>query len=205
MKNDKALLSLLTPSWVVNFIGVTLAVLVTAGTIVLSQYQGSELRRQIFEVQNSGAISSDTYDNITTNIADNSFLNALPLLIVWACVGLVVYYFAVAIIRALGQAVELHDELEYVHVSREARMREALTHLGIRAILIIGWFIFIKLSLSVLVPYALASANVASRSWSISSAGYALLSAVMLYAIVYGHAIFLRLIALRTRMFGTAI
>lgn len=204
MNKDNTIRSLLTPSWVVNFIGVTLAILVTAGTIVLSQYQGSELRRQIFEVQNSGAVSSDAYDNITTNIADNSFLNALPLLIVWACVGLVVYYFAAAIIRALGQAVELRDELNYVHVSREARMREALMHLGLRALIVLAWFIFIKVSLSVLLPYALAAANIASRSWSFDSAGYALLAGVVIYADVYVHAVFLRLIALRPRLFGTA-
>lgn len=202
MKNDKPLRQLLTPSWVVNFVGITLAILVTAGTIILSQYQGSELRRQIFEVNSSGAVSTDIYDNITNNIANNSFLNALPLLIVWACVGLVVYYFAAAIIRALGEAVELHDELDYVHVSREALMREALMHLGLRALVVLVWFIFIKVSLSVLVPYALAAANIASQSWSFDSAGYALLAVVVIYAVVYAHAVFLRLISLRPRLFG---
>lgn len=202
MPNDNKLRLLLTPSWVVNFVGLTLGILVTAGTIVLGQYQGSELHRQIFEVQHSGSISNDAYDNITSNIADNSFLNALPLLIVWACVGLVVYYFAVTIIRALTQVVELRDELNYVHVTREARVREALMQLGARAVATIGWFIFIKISLSVLLPYALAAANAASRSLSLESAGYAVLSVIVLYTVVWGHAIFLRLIMLRPRAFG---
>jgi hypothetical protein len=204
MNKDKSLRQLFTPSWVVNFIGITLALLATAGTIILSQYQGSELRRQIFEVQNSGAVSTDAYNNITSNIADNSFLNTLPLLIVWACVGLLVYYFAVAIIGALGQAVELHDELDYVHVSRQKLMREALLHLGARALAVIGWFIFIKLSLSILIPYALAAANIAAQSFSFSNVGYALLAVVVIYVDIYVHAVFLRLIALRQRLFGNA-
>ncbi|MDB5170263.1 MAG: hypothetical protein JWN82_659 [Candidatus Saccharibacteria bacterium] len=202
MKNDKNVWLLLTPSWVTNFIGITLGILITGATIVLSQYQGSELRRQIFEVQTNSAGSSSAYDNITSNIADNSFLGALPLLIVWACVGLVVYFFAAAILRSFGQAAALHDELEYVHVTRQARIREALLHLGIRAVAAVGWFVFIKLSLSVLIPYALAAASIASHSFSLQNVGYALLAVLIIYGDVCMHAIFLRLVALKPRLFS---
>lgn len=202
MQNNKHSWYLIAPSWVVNFMALTLGLLIVGGTIILSQYQGSELHRQIFEVQERGAISAEGYDTITDNIASNDFLNSLPLLIVWACVGLIVYYFSVAVIKALTQAAELRDQLNYVHVSREARVREAVMHLAIRAAGIFGWFIFIKISLSVLLPYALAAANIAGQSLSLQSAGYALLAVAVIYVAVCVHAVFLRLILLRARVIG---
>jgi len=204
MKNDQKLLLLLTPSWVVNFVGITFGVLATGATIVLSHYQGSELQRQIFEVQahtNPGA-ESDSYQTIASNIANNQFLGALPLLLTWAAVGLIVYFFATSIVRSFGQAAELRDELSYVHVSRQERLREAWQHLAIRIAAAVGWFIFIKVTLSVLVPYALSAAKVASQSLSLQSVGYTLLGVGVLYAVVCIHVVFLRLIALKPRLFG---
>ena len=203
MKHNKNLGLLFTPSWVVNVIGVLLAVLVTAGVIVLNQFQGSELRREIFAVQAGHDTSASSVSTITDNISSNNFLNALPLLLVWAAVGLVVYYFAMAIVRSLGQAAELREQLGYVHVSRQARMREALMTLGIRAGAVIGWFICIKLSMSYLIPYALAAANAAATSFSVQNIGYALLSAVVIYFVIYINTVFVRLIALKPRLFGT--
>lgn len=199
-KNDA--IRILTPSWVVNFVALTTAILVAGAAIILSQYRGSELSRQIFEIQQQGRVSNSTYDSITTNISNNSFLNALPLLLVWAAVGLVVYYFALAFVRSIGRAVELRDELDYVNVSREDRLRQALKNLILRALVLIAWFMFFQITLHVLVPYALAAANIAARSLSLQSAAYGLLSIVIIYVTIWAHAIFLRLFMLRTRVFG---
>lgn len=204
MNNNKKILLLLLPSWVVNFVGVAVGVLTTGATIVLSHYQGSELQRQIFEVQANAqpGAEADSYQTIASNFSDNQFVGALPLLLVWAAVGLAVYFFANSIVRSFSQAAELRDELNYVHVSRQQRLHEALQHFGIRVAAVIGWFIFIKVSLSVLIPYALASAKVAADSWSFANVGYAVLAAGVLYVTVCVHAVFLRLIALKPRLFG---
>lgn len=204
MKNNQKLLLLLMPSWVVNFVGITFGVLATGATIVLSHYQGSELQQQIFEVQahaTPGA-ESDSYQTIANNFANNQFLGALPLLLVWAAVGLIVYFFAISIVRSFGQAAELRDELNYVHISRDERLREAWQHLGIRIAAAVGWFIFIKLTLSVLIPYALAAAKIAAQSLSLQSVGYTLLAVGVLYVVVCIHVVFVRLIALKPRLFG---
>ncbi|CAN5140047.1 hypothetical protein BH09PAT3_BH09PAT3_0500 [soil metagenome] len=204
MKNNKNALLLLTPSWITNVVGVALGVLVTAGVIVLSRYQGSELRQQIFDVKANTPTNSSaaSYQSVADNIANNNFLAAAPLLIVWACVGLVVYFFAMSIARSFGEAFQLHDQLEYVHSSRSDLIKEALLHLVIRALAVLGWFLFIKLSLSILVPYALAAANIASQSLSLSNIGYALLAVIVLYVDICIHAVFLRLIVLKPRLFN---
>lgn len=203
MKNDKKIRLLLTPSWIVNFVGLSLGILATGAVIVLARYQSSDLRSQVFEVQASRDNSSAAYQNLTDFIANNHVLGAAPLLILWACVGLVVYYFALAIARSFGNAVNLHDQLKYVHVSRQQLVREALQKLGIRVAAVAGWFIFIKLTLSIFWPYALTAAYVASESLSLQSVGYVLLAVLVIYLTVWGHAIFLRLIAQKSRLFSS--
>jgi hypothetical protein len=204
MKNNQKTLLLLLPSWIVNFVGLTFGILATGATIVLSQYEGSELQRQIFEVQTNGTpgAEADSYRAIADNFANNNFLGALPLLLTWAAVGLIVYYFAIAIVRSFGQAAELRDELNYVHVSRQERLREAWQHLAIRIAAAVGWFVFIKITLSILIPYALSAAKIASQEFSLQAVGYTLLSVGVLYVTACIHAVFLRLIALKPRLFG---
>jgi hypothetical protein len=207
MKNNKNIALLITPSWVVNFVAVSIAVLLTGAVIVLSRYQGSELRQQIFETQQSSAPTqsqaiSTTFTSVGDYIANNKALSNMPLLFAWACAGLLVYFLAISIAKFFGTAVDVHDELEYVHVSRQQLLREALLHLTIRVAAMVGWLLFIELSLKVFVPYALACANIAAQSLSITSVGYGFLAAVVLCFDVYLHAVFLRLIFLRPRLFG---
>ena len=203
MKNNKNLLLLITPSWVVNVVGLAVGILLTGGVIVLGQFQGSELRQQLFDFQTNSAPTTSSYQTVTENLADNQFLGALPLLLTWACVGFVVYVFASAIVKSLGKAIELHDQLEYVHASRQSLMRQALLQLCIRAAAAIGWFVWIKVTLLFALPYVLSAAYAASQSFSLQNVGYAALAIVVAYATVCVHAIFLRLIALKPRLFGT--
>lgn len=198
-------LQILAPTWVVNFIGITIGILATGFVIVSSQYWGSDLRRQIFETQDSvqSSSASATYQDVAANFASNSFLGQLPLLVTWACVGLIVYFFAMAIVRSLGNVVTMREELTFVNAAREDTLRRAWQSLAIRVAATIGWVIFIRLSLTYIVPYALAAANAASTGWTLMNAGLAVLAVIILYVDVYIHAIFLRLVLLRTRVFGS--
>ena len=202
--HDTYIRKLLTPSWLSSFIGAAVGILVTGAAMILSRYQGSELQQQIFENQANAATavsSSSAYDKITANIADNSFLGGLPLLLTWAAVGLVVYYFAIAIARSFGEAASLHQQLGYVHSSRQVLVRKAVINLVIRSAAAIGWFMLIKLTVSIFVPYALAVSSLASRSLSLQNVGYAVLSIVLLFVVIQVHAVFLRVLVLRPRVF----
>lgn len=209
-KNYSNIRLLLTPSWLVNFIGLSLAILLTAGVIVLSRYQGSELRQQIFEAQSkthsSQTASSDStdssYNSAGKYISNNKFLSTAPLLLVWAGAGLVVYYFAVSLAKPLEDVVTMHDEMGYIHASRGQMLRESLQHLALRALAVAGWFIFLKVTMSIFLPYALAAAHIAAQSLTVTDAGYGLLAVLVLYADIWLQAIFLRLIVLRPRVFG---
>lgn len=204
MNNNRNLWLLLTPSWLVSVLATTVAIVATAGVIVASRYQGSQLRQIFFEVQSSdpSASAGGIYRDITANVSDNQFLGALPLLLFWAGIGLIVYFVAIAIAKAFGEIVEISNEFDYVHVSRRDLIRQELLKLGIRVSAVIGWLIFIKLTIAVFMPYALAAANIASQSLSFESVLYVLLSVAVIYVVISIHAVFLRLIALKPRLFG---
>ena len=204
MKTNKYILKLLTPSWVVSVVGATIGVLGTAAVIVLTRYQASDLRLQVFDVQSKAepASTADIYKNVGNWVADNSVLSAAPMLIVWTCVGLGIYFLAISVVNAFSKAAELREELEYVHASRHSEIREALTHFAVRAVSIVGWFLFIKLSLAVIIPYALALASIASTQLNLLNVWYALSAVGIIYLNVYVHAVFLRLIFLKPRLFG---
>ena len=202
MDDNQKVLQLFTPSWVTNVIGVAFALLLTAGVIVLTQFQGSEIQMQIFDAQSAGTgIQQDiTYQQVAENMSDNKFLGSLPLLLTWACVGLVVYFLAMSIAKSIGGLVNVRDQLEYVHTSRDALLRETFVRLGLRLVAIVGLLIVLRLSFGILIPYALASANIAGQNVSVTSAGYVLLSMIVLYVVVYLITLALRLVSLRPRV-----
>lgn len=204
MKN-KQFLRLLTPSWVVNVVGGAVGLMTTAAVILLTIYESSALRFQIFDVQSRNIVDQQQgiYANITLEAEQSSFIGSLPLLITWACIGLMVYFFAVAIAKSFGQAVALKEQMNYVNASKSSIRKEALTSLGIRLLATVGWFLFIQLSIKVLVPYSLAAASAAATGFSVQAVGYAVLAVIVLYATVVVHAIFLRLVVLKPRLFGS--
>jgi hypothetical protein len=202
MKTENQILKLLTPSWLVNFVALASGVLVTAGVIVASLYSGSALRFQIFDVQSRSIVDKQQgiYANITLEAGDNSFLGALPLLITWACIGLLVYFFAASLMKSISKVAVVREQLDYVNASRQQIIREALIALAVRVAATTGWFLFIKLSIAYIVPYALASASAAAAGLSIAAVGYVLMAVIVLYVDVVMHAIFLRLVVLKPRL-----
>jgi hypothetical protein len=208
MKHSKAALVLITPSWVSTLLGLVVGLGLTIGTIAVARYQGSQLQQEIFEVHanNTSTSTNATYHNITTHVANNHVIGVAPLFLLWAFVGLIVYYFAVSIVSTLGHAVELHDEMNYVNASRSSLMKTALGELAIRIVALAAWFGFIKVSLSVVLPYALAAAYAAAGNLaSPSNLGTAVLAVLVLFADVYLQAVFFRLVVLKPRVFSNSL
>lgn len=197
-------LKIVTPSWVVNIVGVSVGILVTAGIIVQSYYRSSNLSYQVSDVQQRAVIDQQggLYANITLDSGQaGSLLDNIPLLLTWAGVGLLVYFLAITVAKLFGEVVTMREELDYVHASRGSLIREAILHMIVRIVAIVGWVLFIQLSIEILVPYAIAAASAAAIGLSFAAVGYVLVAMAMLYLDVLGHAIFLRLIFLRVRLF----
>ncbi len=201
MKTNQQIIRLLTPSWLLIIIGLFTGIFITVATILLSQFQSSELSQQLFFVQSKTPTTSpQLYQHLTDSIAHNHVLSVAPLFLVWAGVGLLVYGFSVAVARAFGVAFLLRDQLTYVNASRQTLLREACIKLGIRALALITWFVWLKLTLSIALPYVLAAGHAASVSVSLDSVVAGLVAIVVSTGVVCVHGILLRAIALRPRL-----
>lgn len=208
MKNadTKQLWVTIIPSWLSSFVVVLASLAVVVWTIVISHYRGSNLRQELFDARQSGVgISSFDFKNITDNLARNHIISNMPLFLFWAGIGVIVYFFAVSIAGAFGSAVEMERELEYVNAPRQRLIRVAALHTIIRLVMLGGWIVYLQVFLRILLPYSLGAAHVATTSPILSAVVYGALSVVILSASLHIHLIMLRLIFLRTRLFGSSV
>ncbi|HET9174446.1 MAG TPA: hypothetical protein VFN56_04155 [Candidatus Saccharimonadales bacterium] len=198
----KQLTILLAPSWLSGLVVVAASGIVTIGTIVLSNYQGSTLQQQLFEARAGQSTASVLgIQTITDNLAQNRIVNNLPLFLFWAGLGVIVYLFVVAIWNSISTAAKLREEMNYVHASRHALMLQEAQHTIFRLIVLGVWLIYVRVFLRALLPYGLAAAHTAVHL-SVRTVGYGLLSFVVIALALHVHVILLRLVLLRLRAVG---
>lgn len=208
MQNNTALnkiWQLITPSWLSGLIAGIASMAIVIGVIVISQYQSSELRQELFEAHQANTVTSTFgFKTITDNLAQYDIINNAPLFLFWAGIGIVVYFFAVSIMGALSSAVEMEQELEYVNAPRERLIKAAALKTVIRLVLLGLWLAYLQLFLHILLPYVLGAAHVAATSTRATGMLYAMLAVGILFLSIQGHVMLIRLVVLRTRVFGSA-
>ena len=175
------------------------SVLITALAIVASYGKDGVLQQGLFAAHN---LSAPTYQQITDRLAQNTFVSNMPLLLLWMAVGLIVYLFAVNIVKAFGSGVELEEQLSYVNSQRSKLIRFEIIVAVIRAAMLAGWLLYVQLFIRLLLPYALAAAHAARLSGALNGIGQIGLAAVVLFISIHLHLIFLRLLLLKTRVFA---
>jgi hypothetical protein len=200
----KDVLAFLKPSWSVNLVGIALGILLTGFIIGVNGYQSSGLHQNLLGVNwhESFAVEQRaSLQTISENLAHNQVIGTAPLFLVWAGLGLMVYLFTMKIVRGFGAAINLREQMGYVHTSKSDIMKEALTSLGIRIGALIVWFVVLKITLSLLLPQMIAFASNANKL-DLQALLHALLAVALGYFIVYVHVVCFRFILLRRRAFG---
>ena len=195
---------LVQPSWLSGLVAGFLSLGVVVATIVISNFQGSSLQQEIFEVKAGHASDSViNFKAVTDNLASNSFISNLPLFLFWAALGVIVYLFATSLWGGLSKAEELREELEYVNAPREKLLKEGFISMLIRMLCLGLWIGYLEVFLKVLLPYALAAAHIAAVNLtSLTGIGYVLLALAVLFVALQIHTVFMRLVWLRLRVFG---
>ncbi|HSX36531.1 MAG TPA: hypothetical protein VLG13_00180 [Patescibacteria group bacterium] len=180
------------------------SLVIVVGTLVIANYQGSSLQQQLFEARQGVSQTGFNLQTVTDNLARSTFISNLPLFLFWAGLGVIVYLFATSMWGVLAQAEEFREELEYVHAPRHQLVQNTLLHLALRLAALLAWLGYLELFLRLLLPYCLAAAHVAATTQArLSGIGYAFLSFIVLLIALQAHVIFLRLMFLRERMFGS--
>lgn len=191
----------LQPSWLSGLIDIAVSVALVVGTLISATYSSSGLRYLIDQEKQRAQQNYAPYTPLPDHFSSNQLLGDIPLLIFWMGVGLVAYWFMSAVLVAWRDAAELKEELDYVHVDRRALVRQAAERLGLRAIVLIGWVLYIAFTLRVLLPYILALATAAKGAGSaLPAIGFGLLAVGLAALVLHIHLICLRLLWLRSRL-----
>ena len=202
LRRPGELARLLLPSWLSAVLILALSLGLVGAVVGGVNYRRSSLPQLIqFQHQQTSTIQ-DNYQTLNDNLNTNTIVSDLPLLIFWAGVGLVVYEFITAIISGLGEAREFSEELGYVHANRRSMLGRVGLHLVIRVTALLLWFLFLRYSKDVLLPFilAVAYASTGPVGW-LGGIGYFAGAVAVMVLGLHLHTILLRLVALRIRLF----
>jgi hypothetical protein len=115
-------------------------------------------------------------------------------------VGLVVYI----VLQVLGRvANDASATWESLHAQTENGIRAIARRSVIRILVAVSWLIYLVMFIKIILPFCILASQVGIRElWSVQGFGYIAFGAVVLWITLHIHAIFLRLIFLRPRVFG---
>jgi hypothetical protein len=200
--NKELFLSLFTPSWLSFIIAVVSGLTLTLSVIASVTYQSSPLRLEVIAYKST---HGTTYHVTQTGILANPFIANLPLIAFWAIVGIAVYFFTINTFRAISSTAALKEELDYVNVNRHDLVLSAVEQLAVHIVVLVLWVAYLVFFLHVIIPYCINVAIVAAGDiGALQALGYALFATIVMMVAMHIHAVFLRLLVLRPRVFSSS-
>lgn len=203
LRNIKRVKLLITPSWVSVLFCICCAFVVLIGVVFASNYQGTRYQQQVAEIRakqiNPHYSSEDTEFE---GLEGNTFIDIIPVLVLWGIIGIVVFFFAISIIRVIQQTVSFKSELEYTNANRQEMLKTAFLHLAIRLSSGALCFLFTLLFIKIIFPYSIDSA-MATSAIGISpiSILYSGLCLLTVGFSVHLYVVFTRLMFMKPRLF----
>ncbi len=189
MHRHKSLFLLITPSALSAVVTIVLALGVIVSAYVRTQGTNGALAEGLHGLN---YILGPIYHRLTDVLARNTLLSNLPLLLFWSVVGALVYLIAVRLYVAISNTADLEKTFTYANVRRDSLIESLLLSFGLRLVAFFGWLIYCALLFKTILPRIIA----------VGSLGHLGLSLLLVAAAVHVHVIFVRLIALRTRIFS---
>ena len=191
--------AVITPSVFSGLVTGVASISITAVAVVASFGSNGVLLQGLFAANN---LSAPTYHQITDNLARNTVISNIPLFIFWAAVGLIVYFFAINIVKAFGSGVLLEEELSYVNSQRSKLIKFGIMVACIRAAILVGWLLYIQVFMRLLLPYALAVAHAVRMNDAFIGTVQVCIAVLLLFVSIHLHLVLLRLFLLKTRVFA---
>jgi len=148
--------------------------------------------------------SKGTVEALSNTVFGNPVLNKILYFAFWMIVGLLVYFLLFVVIKGTSTAVADIEEATYKNASFSEKLQNIITKLTIRLILIIAWITYWIFFIKTLVPFSVLYTHVGINDFPrLNGWLYTTLGVLVIIASLHVHLIFMRLIALRVRLFGT--
>ena len=148
--------------------------------------------------------SQSAVSAFTSTIFDNSILNKVLYFAFWLLVGLMVYIVLYLLIRGTSSAVEDAREATYTNIQKQEVARSLGLRLGLHLLVAAGWAIYWVFFVKILFPFSiLATRSGLSQLPHAIGWIYSPLGLVIMAVSIHMHVVFLRLLVLRVRLYGS--
>lgn len=148
--------------------------------------------------------SKSTVGTISDTIFGNHILNKVLYFAFWMMVGLLVYLLLYTLIKGVSSAAEDIEQAAYTNSRLDDLEHTVGVRLAIRTAATILWFSYSLIFVKLLVPFSIVSARSSIRLFPRPIAWLdALIGWLVLSFCLHLHVVFLRLVTLRVRLFGT--
>jgi hypothetical protein len=164
--------------------------------------QGPILQHELFAIRQASGPISENYMSVLQWIDASQSVMNIPTVIVWAIVGLVVYVLIVELARLFNGVVYVERELRYVHGSLAATIGDLLERFFIRLVATLALVGLASYTFGQLVPQHITSAETVGAQATAASFGQLLMTTTLLILSLLVQTGLLRLVFLRTRLFG---
>lgn len=147
--------------------------------------------------------SRGTFSTINNVVFGNPLLNKILFFVFWMLIGLIVYVLLHGFLKGVSTAAEEVEESRYVNAGKAHNIKQFEVRTAVRAIVAVAWLLYWVLFIKILLPFSVLivrlgiSANATDRSWL-----YVLSGAITLVLSLHLHVVWIRLLALRVRLFG---
>jgi hypothetical protein len=200
------LYQILRPSWLSSAIAITVGLVIFIGPFLLFRF-GTTAQEGILGLSLAYQHSSLTTVShaIGTHFLGNSVVGQSVFVAFWGAVGLVVYYLTLGLVRQGKDIFSLIRQFGYVNVIHHQFIQYHLSRSFLRIGAVVAWCLLLPLLIYRLIPYGVAAAHASAfRATSINNWLLNLLFCIICILAVHALTVCLRLMVLRTRLFGAS-
>ncbi|HSX47380.1 MAG TPA: hypothetical protein VLF63_01255 [Patescibacteria group bacterium] len=204
--NKKRLIFLLKPSWISGLLAVLIAFVLTVGVILTFNLNNSQLKQDLLSFEHTPSSQPAlTLPGEAPSTPKNSLQGTLPLVAFWGMTGLVVYFIVEYFVKIIRNTEEFTKELSYVHVKRNAMIKNAFEYIILRLVSALLWLILLDLFFKQIIPYSISlSHRAVSSATVVNSIMDGLAAFIIIVITLHLNVIFLRLVFRRARIIGSA-
>ena len=190
------------PSAMSVVICLSLSLAIVTALVVGTVTKSSLYRHYFPDLTGQHVAFYDNYQHVQHAINSSSFLGNASVFMVWAMIGLVIYYIVVGIVTAATGTRHFLEHLSYSHTDKVAEWRNALAGLLIRLVVLVIFFSFVHFYLRDITARVVALATTSVQLSLVSVMSFIAAFAIC-FVLFHGVVVLARLFLLRTRVFYT--
>lgn len=201
--NFKDFVKLIAPSWLSNLIAIVAGLVLSLGVILAYNFKNSSVQQQLVAWEQTQSKPVLSAAGQTLPAIKPTLHNSWPLLILWAVVGLTVYFIVMALMHSLTNTKQIMSSLKYKNAKPHSILRLSFERILLRVTALVLSLVLVELFIKKVIPYAITAALSGRHGFSDTHhLIYPLLAFIVVVFTIHLITIFLRLASGKLRVFS---